>query len=136
MFNVIIATHGNLATEFERVLKSFFGKIDHLKTINLGDQCINAFSQKIDQVIAPNMNEPTIIFCDIAGGTPFNELAKRSMNWHNQFALFGGVNLPVLVETLNMRMQGKNMNEVIVKITAMSTLIRFNMENAKKAEDE
>lgn len=58
------------------------------------------------------------------------------MNWHNQFALFGGVNLPVLVETLNMRMQGKNMNEVIVKITAMSALIRFNMENAKKAEDE
>lgn len=136
MFNVIIATHGNLATEFERVLKSFFGKIDHLKVINLSDQGINAFSQKIDQVIAPCLNEPTIIFCDIAGGTPFNELAKRSINWHKQVALFGGVNLPVLVETLNMRMQGKSINEVIGKITAMSALIRFNMKNAKKAEDE
>ena len=79
---------------------------------------------------------PQLYFVILLGGTPFNELAKRSMNWHNQFALFGGVNLPVLVETLNMRMQGKNMNEVIVKITAMSALIRFNMENAKKAEDE
>jgi len=136
MFNVIVATHGNLATEFEKVLKSFFGKIDQLKVVNLGDQGINAFSQKIDQVITPCVNEPTIIFCDIAGGTPFNELAKRSINWHNQFALFGGVNLPILVETLNMRMQGKGINEVIEKITSMSALIKFDMKNAKKAEDE
>lgn len=136
MFNVIVATHGNLATEFEKVLKSFFGKIDQLKVVNLGDQGINAFSQKIDQVITPCVNELTIIFCDIAGGTPFNELAKRSINWHNQFALFGGVNLPILVETLNMRMQGKGINEVIEKITSMSALIRFDMKNAKKAEDE
>ncbi len=136
MFNVIVATHGNLATEFEKVLKSFFGKIDQLKVVNLGDQGINAFSQKIDQVITPCVNEPTIIFCDIAGGTPFNEFAKRSINWHNQFALFGGVNLPILVETLNMRMQGKGINEVIEKITSMSALIRFDMKNAKKAEDE
>lgn len=136
MFNVIIATHGQLAQEFLRVLKSFFGEITEIEAISLGDKGISDFSKKVDELVIPLVDKPVIVLCDITGGTPFNEFAKKSTIWQNEFELFGGVSLPVLVETLNLRMQNKTLPEVVEKIKELKPLTRFEIKSVMKTEDE
>lgn len=136
MFNIIIATHGHLAGEFLSVLQSFFGQTKKVKTVELGDQGIDQFSKKVENVVEPLVDEPVIIFCDIVGGTPFNEFAKKSTAWENESYLFGGVSLPVLVETLNLRMQNKPLKDVVDKIEKMVPLTRFELKNVKGDDDE
>lgn len=136
MFNVIIATHGQLSIEFLNVLQSFFGSIDKVDAIGLGNQGIDHFSKEVDQIVKPLLKKPVIVFCDIAGGTPFNEFAKKSILWQNEFYLFGGVSLPVLVETLNLRMQNEPLTEVSEKIQKLTPLTKFEMRAVKGNDDE
>lgn len=48
-----------------------------------------------------------MVFADLIGGTPFNEFAKRSEVFQNGFQLLGGMNLGILIEAVNLRLQGK-----------------------------
>ncbi|MDF7639235.1 hypothetical protein PT285_07455 [Lactobacillus sp. ESL0791] len=136
MFNIIIATHGHLAKEFLRVLQSFFGETPQIEAINLGDNGISIFSKQVDQLIKPILTEPTIIFCDIAGGTPFNEFAQKTTCWQSECVLFGGVSLPVLVETLNLRMQNIPFAEVVRRIQKLPLLTKFAPGQVKDSDDE
>lgn len=136
MFNVVIASHGCLADEFFKVLKSFFGELKNVETLNLSDKGLNTFSDEIEALMKTMVNEDTFVLCDIPGGTPFNELAKRSFNWNANFSLLGGVNLPILVEILNLRMQGQSLEKTKKHIESFSSLNFFEAAEEFNSDDE
>lgn len=136
MFNVVIASHGCLADEFLKVLKSFFGELENVETLNLSDKGLNTFSNEIETLTKNMENEDTFVLCDIPGGTPFNELAKRSFNWNANFSLLGGVNLPILVEIMNLRMQGQSLEKVKNHIQTFSSFNFFEATEEFNSDDE
>lgn len=136
MFNIIIATHGQLAEEFLNVLQSLFGHLDKIEALGLKDQGVVSYGNKVDQLLASISNQPVLILCDLAGGTPFNEFAKRSNEWNSDFFLFGGVSLPDLIEALNLRMQNRSVDQVVEKLQQLTSLTMFKAQDSKNAEDE
>lgn len=136
MFNIIIATHGQLAEEFLNVLQSLFGHLDKIEALGLKDQGVVSYGNKVDQLLASISNQPVLVLCDLAGGTPFNEFAKRSNEWNSDFFLFGGVSLPDLIEALNLRMQNRSVDQVVEKLQQLTSLTMFKAQDSKNAEDE
>lgn len=136
MFNIIIATHGQLAEEFLNVLQSLFGHLDKIEALGLKDQGVVSYGNKVDQLLASISNQPVLVLCDLAGGTPFNEFAKRSNEWNSDFFLFGGVSLPDLIEALNLRMQNRSVDQVVEKLQQLTSLTMFKARDSKNAEDE
>lgn len=136
MFNIIIATHGQLAEEFLNVLQSLFGHLNQIEALGLKDQGVVSFGNKVDQLLATTANQSVLVLCDLAGGTPFNEFAKRSNKYSNDFFLFGGVSLPVLIEALNLRMQNQSLDQVVEKLRQLTPLTMFKAQDRKNAEDE
>lgn len=136
MFNIIIATHGQLAEEFLNVLQSLFGHLHKIEALGLKDQGVVSYGNKVDQLLASISNQPVLILCDLAGGTPFNEFAKRSNEWNSDFFLLGGVSLPDLIEALNLRMQNRSVDQVVEKLQQLTSLTMFKARDSKNAEDE
>ena len=71
------------------------------------------------------------------GGTPFNEFAKRSEVFQNGFQLLGGMNLGILIEAVNLRLQGKKSDDIIGNLRNMNTIACLaDMQRHTNEEDE
>ncbi|AXX65081.1 PTS fructose transporter subunit IIA [Bombilactobacillus bombi] len=136
MFELIIATHGNLANELSQTANIFMKSCSDIYTITLDNEGINAFSHKIDQLIKPILNKDTLVLTDLFGGTPFNEFAKKSFKWTGYFELMGGINLPILIEVLNLREQNLPLEDVIKHIKNMNSIKYFSDLNLQSISEE
>lgn len=125
MFEIVIATHGNLAQGFLDALEMFFGKINHIHVISLTTEGIHEFSKKVDKLTVELKEKDTIIFTDIIGGTPFNEFAIRITKWQANIKLIGGTNLPALMETVSLLHQGTDLTEIPRKIDYIGKISYF-----------
>lgn len=102
----------------------------------MSDKGFNTFSDEIELLMKNTVNEDTFVLCDIPGGTPFNEFAKRSFKWNANFSLLGGVNLPILVEILNLRIQGQSLEKVKKHIETFPSFNFFEATEELNSDDE
>lgn len=101
MINIVIVTHGRMADGLVSSAKMLIGEMENVKSVNFDaemgqDQLFDGLSEKITDISAENQY---LLMCDIMGGTPFNTACRFSYKNEN-VAVFYGVNLPVLIETV------------------------------------
>lgn len=133
----IITSHGNIAIGFVDTLKMFFGDNLNFHVVTLGDAGIEEFRENIEKIVSQVKNQEVMVFADLIGGTPFNEFAKRSEVFQNGFQLLGGMNLGILIEAVNLRLQGKKSDDIIENLRNMNTIACLaDMQRHTNEEDE
>lgn len=103
MIGIIIITHGNLATEFKNTAQMIMGNIENIEAIDfLKKESVETLETKLKEKIAKFKDaEGIIIFTDIFGGSCLNVAA--SFLGHKSVEIIAGINLPLLLETINLR---------------------------------
>lgn len=120
MIGIVIATHGTLAAGFENALNLIMGQIENSKFLGLNEgNNIDDFGQAIYQsVVQLDEGQGVLVFTDLQGATPFNQAVSKLRSLKpTQFEIITGVNLPMLVEAINERLLGKDLQ--FIKNAAM-----------------
>lgn len=99
MAEVIIVSHGDFCVGLMNSYKMIAGETKKIKPIPLTDDGIGDFSTRLKREIENILQvEDLLIFCDIKGGTPFNEAFNHFLSNPEKIRIVPGMNLPMLIE--------------------------------------
>ncbi|MEO1770033.1 PTS sugar transporter subunit IIA [Candidatus Enterococcus ferrettii] len=112
MLGIVIATHGKLSDGLKDSAEVIIGATNNIATVNLnqGDD-VQALGTKIKEAINEvNQGEGVIVLVDLVSASPYNQsvLTVNDLESELQEAVYivGGVNLPMLLETINHQILG------------------------------
>ncbi|MHC5247328.1 PTS sugar transporter subunit IIA [Enterococcus sp. LJL90] len=118
MLGIVIATHGTLSDGLKDSAEVIIGATNNIATVNLnqGDD-VQALGEKIKAaVLSVNQGDGVIILTDLVSASPYNQsvLIASGLDTELQDAVYiiGGVNLPMLIETINHQLLGTDIAEV------------------------
>jgi len=100
---IVILTHGKAGEELIRSAEMIIGRIAKVAAVSLEPgQHPDDYRAKVSKVLAA-MPRGSIVMTDLFGGTPSNTVAALSRD----YAVFAvsGLNLPMLVEAVNLRQE-------------------------------
>lgn len=133
MKGLILISHGPLAEGMMKTAEIFFGEnISQLKALVLSTQDDpEDFRTRLQAAVNEvNDGEGVLIFADLLGGTPCNQSA---FVLNEQVTVLTGMNLPMVMECLGMRMSG-DIDIAVLEETAKNGIVNFNrlLEEKKK----
>jgi len=99
MINIVVVSHGNLATELIKSAEMIAGESQavYFVTLHPGDTP-ESFEEKIDATMAQLEGQETLILIDLFSGTPYNITAKQLLKENVECVT--GANLPMLIEAM------------------------------------
>ncbi|MCY7730576.1 PTS sugar transporter subunit IIA [Aerococcus urinaeequi] len=99
MKSLVLVSHGNFAEGIKQSVEMIMGPQDDIYTVGLNpSEGQDDFRKKIEQTIE-GLDE-FIVFSDLMGGTP-NNVVSRLLMEGQQFELYAGMNLPMIISFLN-----------------------------------
>lgn len=109
---VYILNHGKFGEELIKSAELITGKIERIKAFSLlPGMSIEEFYDNVQTTIEED--SPSIVLCDIYGGTPSNVAMMLSVKYG--FRIICGINLAMLIELVISRANGKDVDELINK---------------------
>ncbi len=103
MIGILIATHGNLGQEFLKTASIIIGKPEKAEALSLAydDDVMELKDTVAEKIKNMDDGDGMIVFTDLFGGSPSNSVAANLRDI--QFKAITGLNLPMLIECINMR---------------------------------
>ncbi len=103
MIGVLIVTHGNFGKELLKSAELIIGEQKNVKTLSLnhGDNVEELYSCVNKQIEQLDDGEGVLVLTDLFGGSPSNVTAANMKETY--FESLTGVNLPMLIEALDSR---------------------------------
>lgn len=102
MVNIIIVSHGILATALIRAAEMIAGPQEGLFAVEIGPgESPESFAVELDRLRHSIGAEPILVLVDLLGGTPYNVAAQHVTG--DRFECVTGANLPMLLELLMSR---------------------------------
>ncbi|WP_086350853.1 PTS sugar transporter subunit IIA [Candidatus Enterococcus clewellii] len=121
MLGIVLATHGQLSNGLKDSAEVIIGAVSNTETVNLnqGDD-IQELGQKIKQAIQQvDKGEGVIVLTDLVSASPYNQsvLVVNALEGSARETTFviGGVNLPMLLETINHQLIGTKADEQMIQ---------------------
>lgn len=104
MTHIILTGHGHFAAGISSALEMVAGDLDAFTVVEFTQEEAQAYPDKLSSVIDAGLSSEgsVLVFCDLKGGTPFN-CSMLSAAQNENIEVVGGINLPVLIETVMMR---------------------------------
>lgn len=104
MINVIVASHGPLASALLDSAHMVYGDLPHVHAITLNDEAgIEGFRRDFALTLAHagKAADGVLVLCDMQSGTPWNVACEYafSANTVPPVAVLAGVNFPMLLQT-------------------------------------
>lgn len=107
MLGIVIATHGKLSDGLKDAAEVIVGVMNNIATVNLnsGDD-VQELGKKIEAAVKEvDQKDGVIILTDLVSASPYNQslLITNGLDPELQANVYviGGVNLPMLLETIN-----------------------------------
>jgi len=122
MFQIVIASHGPLAEAMKSSLQTFYPELPNVHTVSIDEDGLAKFQEKLDEIFDKIKDEDVLIFTDLLNGTPFNEAGKLVNTLKNDFDIISGVNMPILVEAVNMQKQNRVLKEILPILIEVGTV--------------
>jgi len=126
LFNIVIASHGPLAEAMKKSVKLFFPEENKITTASIDEKGLEIFQANLDEIMATVKDKSVLFLVDLSYGTPFNEIAKRMSMVSDDSEILSGVNMPTLIEAINLRNQGYSLKEVVPKLIEVSKLQSYS----------
>lgn len=121
MLGIVLATHGQLSNGLKDSAEVIIGAVSNTETVNLnqGDD-IQELGQKIKQAIQQvDKGEGVVVLTDLVSASPYNQsvLVVNALEGAARETTFviGGVNLPMLLETINHQLIGSSADEQMIQ---------------------
>ena len=113
---VLLLSHGHLAEEMLKTTTMIIGPVTGIQTAVLEPgEDIEKYGDIIRQKMKEIIPEDLLIVTDLLGGSPFlismkqyNELE----NGHNHIRIITGMNLPMILELMNIKDNNMSMDEI------------------------
>lgn len=101
MAHLILTGHGNFAKGLASALEMVAGNVDAFSVVTFNQDEAADFPDTIEKTINDGLQNQgsVLVFCDLKGGTPFNCSMMQAAQNEN-IEVIGGVNLPILIETV------------------------------------
>jgi PTS system mannose-specific IIA component len=104
MIGIIVAGHGNFASEIISVVESIMGKQKCLEAVSVrAGEGEHALRSKLDAVLNMTEIDEVLILSDIFGGSVSNACLYFAESMRSQVAVVTGVNLPMVLKVLTYR---------------------------------
>lgn len=140
MLGIVIATHGQLSDGLKDSAEVIIGAVSNTATVNLnqGDD-IQELGQKIKQAIeSVDKGSGVIVLTDLVSASPYNQslLIVNGLEQATKESTFviGGVNLPMLLETINHQLIGTSASEQMAQSILEQGLNSISVWQASAAE--
>ena len=103
MIGILIVTHGELGREFLKTAGIIIGKPEKTEALSLAydDDVMELKATVAEKIKTMDNGSGVIVFTDLFGGSPSNSVAANLRDM--QFKAVTGLNLPMLIECINMR---------------------------------
>ncbi|MBU5364246.1 PTS fructose transporter subunit IIA [Enterococcus devriesei] len=144
MLGIVIATHGKLSDGLKDAAEVIIGETNNIVTVNLnaGDD-VQALGGKIETAINEvNQDAGVIVLTDLVSASPYNQavLITNGLDSEVQEKVYviGGVNLPMLLETINHQILSTPVEEIAEAVVAQGTdsLSSWHISEVAEGEDD
>lgn len=122
MLGIVIATHGKLSDGLKDAAEVIVGTTNNIATVNLnpGDDVQN-LGQKIETAVKEvDKDAGVIVLTDLVSASPYNQsvLITNGLAPELQAKVYiiGGVNLPMLLETINHQILSTPVEEIAAAV--------------------
>lgn len=124
MVNIILASHGEFVEGLLESSKMIFGEQENIETVTLmpneGPEDLKA---KLERAVDSFGADAEVLFMvDLWGGSPFNQASVVFENMKDRSAIVSGVNLPMLLEALGLRMGIETAQELASQVISKETI--------------
>lgn len=112
MLGIVIATHGSLSDGLKDGAEVIMGATENIATVNLNQgEDIQALGHKIKNAVDHvNQGSGVIVLVDLVSASPYNQslvtISELLGDLQESIYVIGGVNLPMLLETINQQILG------------------------------
>ena len=138
MIGFILTGHGGFAGGIYSSIKMIAGEQDELYVVEFhDDETASEFPQRLRSVISgyAESDDEVIVFCDLQGGTPFNQAMMASAALPN-VSVVAGVNLPCMVTAALSRPEAENAESLIEESLAAGRTGLVHSVLSVSSEDE
>ncbi|MFC0278172.1 PTS sugar transporter subunit IIA [Enterococcus devriesei] len=144
MLGIVIATHGKLSDGLKDAAEVIIGETNNIVTVNLnaGDD-VQALGGKIENAINEvNQDAGVIVLTDLVSASPYNQavLITNGLDSEVQEKVYviGGVNLPMLLETINHQILSTPVEEIAEAVVTQGTdsLSSWHISEVAEGEDD
>ena len=107
MLGIVVATHGKLSDGLKDAAEVIMGYTENMKTVNLcaGDDVQQLGTKIQDAILEVNQGDGIIVLVDIVSASPYNQsvltIQQLNPDLKEKVYVVGGVNLGMLLETIN-----------------------------------
>jgi PTS system N-acetylgalactosamine-specific IIA component len=114
MVGFVLTGHGDFSVGLASSVKMIAGPQEEFDVVPFHEDEAGEFPQKLADAIAASAerNDGVIVFCDLMGGTPFNQ-AMMKMQTAPGVEVVAGTNLPMLLEVLTTRTPESTTQELV-----------------------
>ena len=114
MIGCILTGHGTFANGLADALSMIPGDQDYFIPVPFIEAGAASYPETLASTISDLLDQTdgVLIFCDLLGGTPFNQAMMLSQNYNN-VEVVTGTNLPMLLETLSLRLASTTLTDLL-----------------------
>lgn len=115
MVGFVLTGHGDFATGVASALEMIAGPQEHFEVVPFHEGEEGEFPGKLTEALerASADGNGAIAFCDLLGGTPFNQTMVLSAEMGANVEVVAGVNLPLLLEVVAERTEASTVDELL-----------------------
>lgn len=144
MLGIVIATHGKLSDGLKDAAEVIVGATNNIATVNLnpGDD-VQELGTKIEAAIKEvDKDAGVIVLTDLVSASPYNQsvLITNGLDTALQEKVYviGGVNLPMLLETINHQILSTSIEEIAPAVLAQGadSLDAWHVSDVEEDDDE
>lgn len=112
---VVIVSHGYFCSEALNTVQMIYGPTENLVAVPLEvGQSPESYEQKLEQIV-DSFEGNVLLLSDLTGGTPFKTVMQLGKKW--PVAAVAGVNIPMIIEAIDLRNEQNNLDELAAAIT-------------------
>lgn len=117
--NLVLMSHGNLASALVEASRIILGKLDNYDVIDMQpNDTFDTVEAKLQIILNKIQNNNVLILTDLYGCTPFN-IARKFYRKYSHISLISGMNLDMVIEYFSSDVHD-DVNKLINDIVSVS----------------
>lgn len=122
MLGIVIGTHGTFSDGLKDSAEVIMGTVNNIETVNLksGEDVQDLGAKLQEAVHAVDKGKGVIILVDLVSASPYNQsviaISQFEKELQDSVYVVGGVNLPMLLETINHQMLDTPVKEIAAQV--------------------
>ena len=122
MLGIVIGTHGTFSDGLKDSAEVIMGAVNNIETVNLkAGEDVQDLGAKLQEAIKTvDKGKGVIVLVDLVSASPYNQsviaISQFDKELQKSVYVIGGVNLPMLLETINHQMLDTPVEEIAAQV--------------------